>query len=251
VQSIDLRAIHGAAGALLTSLLIFAAACGGGASSSQCPDDPGPARRLTESCCPTHGADACGAGLFCAAFDGRTVPVCYAERTRDDLASCTGDVQCRSNSCNHDAGVCRTLTPGDGTCSADVGCVDPSGTLLACLDTGAGHACTETHGGPNDPCNADKDCNASLGLHCDLADFTCTYATEGQCTYDFECGGEYRCKLVSQLGYKACVSVDSLPPSDPACAALACAMSLCWHECYSNDDTGEMYCSPLTCDPPM
>ena len=47
---------------------------GGTTASNGCSD--GPARGPTQSCCPQLGIDACGAGLICAALDGRTVAVC-------------------------------------------------------------------------------------------------------------------------------------------------------------------------------
>ncbi len=58
------------------------------------------AQAPSQACCLEYGVDACGAGLFCGAFDGRTVPTCYVERSRADGASCTQDIQCVSNSCN-------------------------------------------------------------------------------------------------------------------------------------------------------
>lgn len=59
--------------------------------SVMCPDDVPPARGLSERCCPSFGADACGAGLFCAALDGRTIPTCYPEHSRAEGATCTAN----------------------------------------------------------------------------------------------------------------------------------------------------------------
>ena len=50
-----------------------------------------PSQGLSQPCCLSHGADACGAGLFCAAFDGRKIPTCYTENSRADRATCFQD----------------------------------------------------------------------------------------------------------------------------------------------------------------
>src|SRR5690242_15443328 len=44
---------------------------------------------LSGPCCPELGIDACGANLFCAAFDGREQATCYPERSRMDGTECT------------------------------------------------------------------------------------------------------------------------------------------------------------------
>ena len=88
----------------------------------------GKSQGASEACCLSYGVDACGAGLFCAAFDGRTQPTCYPERSRADLASCNADVQCTSGSCNTSAGKCRSLP--SMPCEVEVGCApDPSGEV--------------------------------------------------------------------------------------------------------------------------
>jgi hypothetical protein len=116
---------------------------------------------LSAPCCPDRGADACGAGLFCAAFDGRTQPTCYPEHSRFDAQSCTADVQCLTTSACDSSGVCKgkadggcttpgcnqppptdggTTTPGKcpSTCATNAACqatCPTSGTLVACCDT--------------------------------------------------------------------------------------------------------------------
>ncbi len=80
---------------------------------------------LSAPCCPDRGADACGAGLFCAAFDGRTQPTCYAEHSRSDGATCTADMQCQSSSCHPATGTCGPSSPPPG-CTDPAGCGDAS-----------------------------------------------------------------------------------------------------------------------------
>ena len=97
-------------------------------------------------CCTEWGADACGAGLFCAAFDGRTQTTCYAERSRADGQTCTENIQCEGNACNA-SGICKKPTtttppppPGKCTpqCDVDADCQSTcpaSGSSIACCDT--------------------------------------------------------------------------------------------------------------------
>ncbi len=85
----------------------------------------GSARGPTQACCPTFGVDACGAGLFCDAFDGRSTYVCYAERSRLSGSECREDVHCGSGACALPAGRCMAL-PGEA-CTTDVGCAVTGG----------------------------------------------------------------------------------------------------------------------------
>src|SRR5262245_10943602 len=102
-------------------------------SSSQSPSDGVAASCKTSvsaaqvegaQCCPDYGLDACGAGLFCAAYDGRTVSSCYKERSRANLASCSADRECASGDCAETAGKCRGLL-GE-KCEVAVGCANPN-----------------------------------------------------------------------------------------------------------------------------
>lgn len=88
---------------------------------------------ISQPCCLAFGIDACGANLFCAAFDGRTQPTCYAEHSRQGLESCTEDRQCASDGCNTTSGQCQSL-PG-ATCDSSVGCNDRvSSNYYVCFD---------------------------------------------------------------------------------------------------------------------
>jgi len=119
--------------------LIFAAliACdesGDGGTSvepSGCTSIP-KVQALSQPCCPSWGIDACGALLFCAAFDGRSVATCYPERSQANGDECTEDRQCQSASCDATRSECMP-TLGQ-PCTRDVGCAraDESGHRLFC-----------------------------------------------------------------------------------------------------------------------
>jgi hypothetical protein len=96
---------------------------------------------LSGPCCTERGADACGAGLFCAAFDGRTQPTCYPEHSRAEGQTCTEDIQCAGNTCDA-GGVCKkpTVPPPNkcpATCTAHAECqaTCPATSGIACCDT--------------------------------------------------------------------------------------------------------------------
>lgn len=103
----------------------------------------------SEPCCPSHGKDACGANLFCAAFDGRKTPTCYVEGQQRGGEECADDSHCQSNECNTDVKKCVGLTVGD-TCDSEAGC----GEAAICLD----QKCVLAEGAAQSPCDADNDC---------------------------------------------------------------------------------------------
>jgi hypothetical protein len=100
----------------------------GGATSQPC--EYSMSQGLSQPCCLEYGIDACGAYLFCAAFDGRIQPTCYAEHSRLDQQACTADVQCASSSCNVEQDKCRSLPRT--SCSVDVGCASFDGDDYFC-----------------------------------------------------------------------------------------------------------------------
>lgn len=63
------------------------------------PCTVGPVQATDQQCCPTLGPDACAPRNTCAALDGRTIAVCYADGSRTDGQGCTDDVQCISGAC--------------------------------------------------------------------------------------------------------------------------------------------------------
>jgi hypothetical protein len=115
-----------AVGLLALTAVLGTVACGPAesnepAATGDCKNIP-KVRVESESCCPDYGADACGADLFCAAFDGREIATCYREYSRLGLEECTDDVQCMTQSCNQETKKCRSET--SDTCEAATGCAD-------------------------------------------------------------------------------------------------------------------------------
>jgi hypothetical protein len=168
----------------LVLLPLFACSTGGqvGAPSDAGPDlaqpvSPdctalGAARGPTQSCCPSFGIDACGAGLVCAALDGRTVPVCWAEGSRTSGQACASDALCVSRSCNLTTGRCRAAL-GE-RCTREDGCVQSATKRVVCSSfsgdlPGTMPYCVELANGLNcDPCERDADCVKTLlsgGVH--------------------------------------------------------------------------------------
>ena len=112
-----------------------------------------PVSGLAARCCPDFGVDACGPGLFCAAFDGRSFPACYADHARLDGESCTDDRHCLSYRCSADAQVCRS-SPG-ASCTTALGCgPGPSMSTVVC----AGGTCRPSTGNTGAPCGLGTDC---------------------------------------------------------------------------------------------
>ncbi|HVH45571.1 MAG TPA: hypothetical protein VM925_24625 [Labilithrix sp.] len=101
------------------------------------PTSQGP----SEPCCSLHGLDACGAGLFCAAFDGRTVTTCYPEHSRASGQDCSAHVQCASSLCKTTSRRCAAM-PGTA-CTLDDGCApDSQGGVYLCQESRNGaHLC--------------------------------------------------------------------------------------------------------------
>lgn len=89
-------------------------------------------RALSESCCESYGVDACGAGLFCAAFDERDVSTCYANRTRSPGQTCSDDEHCSTAQCS-EHGFCAALPTM--TCEPEWGCTGmEAGGRYVCAD---------------------------------------------------------------------------------------------------------------------
>lgn len=166
---------------LTLAALLTAAGCG--SNGGAIPDGGGPQQDCTglaksqgvsQACCLGYGIDACGASLFCAAFDGRTQPTCYAEHSRLDQETCTADNQCASSSCNTTAGACRSL-PGSN-CSATIGCADDTAGQAYYCDS----VCKPRgYGLCQDYCDVDGDCQSGVGLHCDVSAHRCALVNSG------------------------------------------------------------------------
>jgi hypothetical protein len=173
------------------------------------PCTVGPSQILSMPCCPNFGADACGAGLFCAAFDGRMIPTCYANNTRLDNQTCTADIQCASMECNTSASACRAIGP---PCDPAIGCSSITGPRRGCVRTSSGgHTCTNVGTGAlGQVCRDDTDCTAGS---CDMATGRCMQTSNaGQpCTFDPSAGNYTRagCHSATGPGYCFATYVDS------------------------------------------
>lgn len=142
------------------------------------------AQLLSQPCCLSRGIDACGAGLFCAALDGRTQATCYAEHTRGDGESCTENRQCSSGACNHSEGKCASAPSTH--CDLDIGCSEADGYNYLCVD----ETCTRSDGELGDACLHTSDC----------ATFACV---DNRCTSG---QASARCNIGADCNVFACVS---------------------------------------------
>ncbi len=181
-----------------------AAVEGGQGGADADPTGPSPScqhpasQPLSAPCCVEQGVDACGAGLFCAAFDGRRQATCYPNRSRVGGETCTADVQCLSNVCDA-GGACRAA-PGE-RCSPNIGCgtaigsddvffCDPvaSGgpSCRPCVSTSADPVCVAKRADAGPPvgicppqCTTDTDCQATCPAIAGTVQ--CCAASIGQC----------------------------------------------------------------------
>lgn len=155
----------------------------GGTSSTDDPASCGSqpkSQPVSSPCCTGYGIDACGADLFCAAFDGRKQATCYPVHSRLAGETCTADDQCATLSCNTTAGKCKAL-PGT-KCDLSVGCAnDESGDRYEC---NASHECIDAgYGLVGQWCASSSDCQANVGLECDTANAQCVPANPSTSPY--------------------------------------------------------------------
>lgn len=202
-----------------------------------------------QPCCPALGADACGAGLFCAAFDGRTIPTCYRERSRRSGERCGDDRHCEHGSCNLDVGRCRAGE--EEVCEREVGCApNMSGVRQVCLDYGDGRGrCVANRGTSSEWCTLDEHC---LDGTCTMVTGRCGSGTTGDgCDDDEDCVGipciDHRCQ-----GGRA----GDLCRSDEHCREGRCIEGRCstgetGHGCTRHEDC-RSYCNleTRTCGAP-
>lgn len=143
-------------GALALTAALGLVACGPAQDNE--PDLTGECKNIpkvrveSESCCPDHGADACGADLFCAAFDGREIASCYREYSRLGLEECTADVQCATRSCNQETRKCRSATAD--ACEVATDCADSR------------YRCANACVFENTACSSAADCDYYTGDAC-------------------------------------------------------------------------------------
>jgi hypothetical protein len=206
------------------------------ASTDEC--DGQKSRGPSEPCCFAFGVDACGANLFCAAFDGRTQTTCYPNGSRKGTEQCTADGQCASSACRE--GQCLSML-GEA-CDPLVGCsqvqasssaptactTSATDTTLQCrpvsvttCDEGLicplkeGDVCAVPSASFERPCPAGLACNPDSTTElsrCGTPGTSGKAALYGACTEDKDCGdGTYdgTCVPVTNggvCGYKACTS---------------------------------------------
>jgi hypothetical protein len=157
---------------------------------------------------PDYGIDACGANLFCAAFDGRTQPTCYPERSRLDLQSCDEDRHCASGSCSPMAKKCQSL-PGM-TCDPMVGCARaPTGEKYGC-DAKTLRCGRVGDGAAGAFCVDGADCKSGT-----CKDQGCQSPAGGACQQPTDCSIGV-CRLCQQAG------VFCSNPGDPGECLLKC-----------------------------
>lgn len=94
---------------------------GAGPTPPSC-QNVGRSQPQSAQCCPSYGVDACGAGLVCAALDGRTTATCYAEGSRQPGETCTVDALCQTKACNQQVGRCKFSSSDVVPCDPAVGC---------------------------------------------------------------------------------------------------------------------------------
>ena len=229
--------MRSAAIGLLAVILAACGSSGGGDGPANCVEAV--SQGISQACCIGHGIDACGAGLFCAAFDGRTQATCYPERSRPDLESCSEDRHCASGSCNSDEGLCRS-TPWT-SCNPAVGCVaDPAGSRHACVEE-TGTCQLVGDGSYGSACETDADCRPRLtcdGGLCTMTTPVCGRPSgEGPCLEDPNSDDCHLCRL--QVG--RC-------PND--CDAEATALYRCnWEtECIGIVGEEGARCTATLCD---
>lgn len=86
----------------------------------QCLGSLPPSQGLSDPCNLEYGVDACGARLFCAALEGRSIATCYPEGSLPGGERCTADRQCSTGACAIEVGMCKAgrYEP----CTVEVGC---------------------------------------------------------------------------------------------------------------------------------
>lgn len=209
--------------------------------------DLGMSQTLSSPCCPSFGPDACGAQLFCAAFDGRTVPTCYSEYSRQDQTECAADSHCTSKSCHSLLRKCRSM-PG-AACSGTIGCAAFQGDIYACsprhdkcLEIGNGEGGTlcdqDAHCDSNE-CNSRLQCLSGANGNCRWAlDDVPLNPGQGECSSNLS----YDCDLTHPEQSGRADECSRCPNGDRACAdGLHCVFAV-----WSRGRYGEIYCSSQT-----
>ena len=185
-------------------------------------------------CCPEYGIDACGAHLFCAAFDGRTRATCYRLYSRLDGKECDSDHHCLSKDCNLANRRCRYLPAAE--CTVETGCSTKFDVnYYAC----AHDRCVETDREEGSPCATSKDCASEI-----CVDNVCeTGAVGSRCTSVADCNVEFCAAGLCSDGstWRPC-------RTDADCTLKTCVSGKCqsrWGhaKCRSDDDCDSGACA--------
>ncbi len=198
----------------------------------------GPVSGLSQRCCPSLGVDACGPGLFCAAFDGRQYAACYADHARLDGQTCTDDRQCLSYACNPDKGVCRA-SPLQA-CSMSVGCgPGPSVGHWVC----ANGTCASTTGAVGAACGLGSEC---LSGYCVSA--KCTEGTNGaKCATPSDCASRYCVSSSCTSGRDGAKCQTANDCQSNRCASGQCSDGAAGSECKNPSDCLSGFCVGGSC----
>jgi hypothetical protein len=255
---------------IIPSALLLLAACSAGGSSTQTSSggggvkagggpssgDPGTctqakSRGPSEACCLDLGVDACGANLFCAAFDGRTQATCYPNSSRKLGEACLANENCVSSLCTETmrcapilgeacdvATGCSQLSNSSTTraiaCEGAAGAARCGSVSLKacgttpCATAGQGDICAVPSAKIMLPCASGLECAQvphSEISKCGESGVTGGRAIGGTCTRDSDCGdGTYDgfCDdplpgLPKTCSYRACTN------RAPCTAGKACA----------------------------
>ncbi len=200
----------------------------------------------SEPCCPKYGEDACGANLFCAAFEGRKTPTCYVEGQQRGGEECTAAKQCASNVCAS-SGTCAGLH-GD-TCDVDAGCE----TGDACV----ARKCVATSGAIQAPCDADDDCepvpDGSGGTVPSVcARGRCGYknGVRGTAVFPSECASRFASESTDgskQFTCAACSSDADCLTAEGREKFEVCQTGICVHTCLNDAQCGAFVCKTSGC----
>lgn len=148
------------------------------------PDLP-PSQGLSQPCDPSHGIDACGASLFCAAFDGRTVPTCCPEGIRRSGEACGEDRHCATHSCHAEQGRCRAASYD--ACEVELGCSER--TQFCSARAGSCQAVGDGTSGSR--CGLDAHCQS--GYRCEREGCWPSRQDNSPCRRSDECEGGRIC----------------------------------------------------------
>jgi hypothetical protein len=188
------------------------------AGDTSCETTTAKSQALSQACCTGWGVDACGALLFCAAFDGRTQTTCYPEGSRLGGQSCAADSWCASHECAPN-GKCRAL--GNETCDPTTGCATVNSVARGCTAAAKCQVCDANSTDPRCPAACKGQDAAWSSTPCMLCETSPCCTQLAACTSDEVCGPKANTLLsCSSSGFKSCLDVAFGGQLDAVSAAL-------------------------------